>query len=191
MGSQNKQRVGRFGKNVRLSKTINQMCVGEIFYIYKKNFIKTDKGIFLSVNTKIIPTEAIDYLFPDLEKLIIRCVPIKRTNIGITQDDFYVDFTDIGYFQYVTKKTKYTSLVKNPKYIFFDIKVSQNDNEFIHILYQDDESSVVLLNENTDSIVLRELQQNLSRAINDEDYLKAAQIFEEIKILKEKQKHKK
>lgn len=185
MGSQNKQRVGRFGKTVQLTKTITQMSVGEIFYIYKKSFIKTDKGIFLSVNTKIIPTKAIDRLFPDLEDLIIECVPIKRTNIGIAQDDFYVDFTDIGYSQYLTSKKKnYLSLIKNLNYILFDIKLSQDDHDFMDILYNDTDGSVVLVADATCSI-LRSLQTDLEYAIAEEDYLQAAHIFEEIKKLKD------
>lgn len=191
MGSQNKQRVGRFGKTVQPGKSVFDMKVGEIFYIYKNRLIFTPKGVFLSIHTKIIQPKSIDKLFPDLEQLLIQCIPIERTGTGLSETHFIIDFSEIGYNQLcIEDHLDYQTLVADPRYILFHgFHGYEEPND--SVIYDIDEYTVSVIVENnaTDDLQkasLEELKNDLENALIDQDFLKAAELRDKIEILKEK-----
>jgi len=146
------------------------MAVGDEAYIDPYDVTVTQKAVFIEKLAPIIPKDAYDD-----EDAFERFIPIKRTGPGWTEDDFELDFSGLGSGDYEilleTDATYIDFMNDREMYVVFSNFEFKIEDYFIQ-----PENELSLVGNEEDS-----LESQLAKAIEQEDFLLAARLTEEIK----------
>lgn len=147
---------------------IADMIVQQEAYIYADQISITKHAIFIHMATQIFSTD-----FYESQKDVENFILIRKVGDGWTEEDFCLDFTPLAQdyiFDYECNINHNDLMLNRANYIVFNI--TSNDV----VVIEDDEY---------ETETIESLELDLQRALENEEFEKAAEISNKLKKLKE------
>jgi len=153
---------------------VETMPIGNTFMIDMNDIVVTREGIYLHIETEVLALDENETI-EDFLEFQPYCVPIKRTGDGLTETDYEIDFS-------VQQNGDEVFLLETPAFI----QNLPKDVRVFYITFTDGDICTQKRQKEESEKSIEDLQRELGEATENEDFIKATGLRDQIKEMKER-----